>query len=111
MCVGSQLSTFTLVVLVLVDLLGKLILLLVEGLAIFFGELTVIHLAHVTLFLVQCVFFLLQVASLMLRELAALHALMNPILLILFPLTDGRLFVITVGFGEACRCEHRRECE
>lgn len=111
MCVGSQLSTFTLVVLVLVDLLRHLVLLLIEGLAILLGQLAVIHLAHVALFLVQRMFFLLQVAGFVLRELAALHALMNPILLIFFPLTDSWLFVVAVGSGEACRCEHRRECE
>lgn len=52
LCVGSQLSTFTFVVLVLVDLLGKLVLLLIECLAILLGQLAVIHLAHVALFLI-----------------------------------------------------------
>ncbi len=111
MCVGSELSTFTLVVLVFVDLLGKLVLLLVEGLAVLLGQLAVVHLAHVSLFLIQRVFFLFQVAGFMLRKLAALHALMNPILLIFFALTDGWLFVIAIGSGEACCCEHRRKCE
>ncbi len=108
LCVGVIIRVYV-CWLVLVDLLGKLVLLLVDGLAILLGKLSVIHLAHVALFLIQRVFLFLQVARLVTSKLTALHALMNPILLVLFALTDGWLLVITVGSGEACRCQHRRD--
>ena len=104
-------STFTVIVLVLVDLLGNLVLLVIEDLAVLLGQLAAVLRAHLALFFIDGAFFLLDMARFAASKLSALFALANPSLLVLLAMTDGWLSIVTVGSGEACSCEHRRECE
>src|SRR5215467_12224538 len=69
------------IVLVLINLLRKLVLLLRQGLLVGGGQLAVIKLAHIALFLVQCRFFLFQILGFAGRQFAVLHAVTNAILL------------------------------
>jgi hypothetical protein len=72
------------IVLVLVNLLGKLVLLLLQSSAVRLGEMAVIHGLHITLFLVQFGLLLLQVRGLSGRQLATVDAIGDAILLIFF---------------------------
>src|SRR5277367_6448572 len=70
------------VVLVLMDLVGQLVLLLLESRFVGRGQMAVVHLPHVSLFLVQIRLFTLDVAGFSLRQTAAIDAIGNAVLLV-----------------------------
>src|SRR5437660_1452920 len=77
------------VVLVLVNLLGHLILLLGQSFLVGGGQLAVIELAHVALFLVDRGFFLFQVRGFTGGQFPALHAVSDAVLLVFFAVLNA----------------------
>lgn len=77
------------VVLVAVDALGLLVLLLVDERFVGLGEVAVVLSAHSLLFFVDAGFLVLELCSFARGELAALYALSDAVLLVLFALVDG----------------------
>src|SRR5579864_7491329 len=77
------------VVLVLVNLLGHLILLLGQSFLVGSGQLAVIELAHVALFLVDRGFLLFQVGGFTSGQFPALHAVSDTVLLVLFSVLNA----------------------
>src|SRR5580704_574518 len=76
------------IMLVLVNLVGQLVLLLVQGSAVGLGQVAVVHRLHITLFLVQLRFLLLQAASFAGSELSIGDAVGNTALLNIFALLN-----------------------
>src|SRR5271167_33662 len=77
------------VVLVLINLFRELILLLIQGGLVGPGQFAVVQFAHVALFLVHGRFFLLQVRGLAGSQFAALHAVGDAVLLVLFAVLNA----------------------
>ena len=89
------------VVLVAVDPFGFLILLLLDGFAILFGQVAVVLCAHAFFFFVYAGFLMFEVAGFAGGELAALDALSDAVLLVFLALVDsGRWGGGGGGLGE-----------
>src|ERR1700738_1802118 len=90
------------VVLIFVDLVGKLVLLFLQSGLVRSGQVAIVQLAHIALFLVQFRFLFLQVAGFAGRQLATRDALRNSILLILVALSHRHLLT-AARRGDAAR--------
>lgn len=105
--VTQRLARLFSVVLVTVDPFGFLVLLLLDGFAVLFGQVAVVLRGHASLFLIDAGFLMLEVAGFAGGELAALDALSDAVLLIFLALVDGwRWGGCSWGLGED---GHRRE--
>ena len=76
------------IVLVLVNLLGQLVLLLLQGCAVGLGQMPIVHRLHVTLFLVQVMFLLLQTASFVGSQRTVGYTICDAVLLVFFALLN-----------------------
>src|SRR5580704_3307543 len=85
------------VVLVLVDILGKLVLLLGERSFVGGSQTTIVLLAHVVLFVVEFGFFLLQIGRFCGGELAGHHTVGDAVLLVVLTLLNGLSGNLPVG--------------
>ena len=77
------------VVLVGVNLLRQMVLLLIQRGAVGRGEMSIVELAHVMLFVIYSGFLLFKIVSLAGGELAAFYAIANAVLLVFLALIDG----------------------
>ena len=80
--------------LLVVNVLGELVLLLIDGAAFGLAELATIGLAHALNFAVQALLFILQLSSFPRGQLAAPYSLRDAILLVLPPLVDSVIAIM-----------------
>jgi hypothetical protein len=84
-------------VFVAIDPFGLLVLLLLDGLTVLFGQVAVVLNAHASLFFVDAGFLMFESAGFAGGELAALDALSDAVLLVFLALVDGWRGVVVAG--------------